>query len=140
MVNATCTFCEHEFDTEMYQNNIVCPNCNAMLGYWEKEELEKIFPKNYVLIVPKNTPYHSTFIGWTVTRKKYNIKLHHWLPGSMTYEWNIHRPTQEVVFQSNPQITWVGASSYWKSADVNYFRTFKGGWEKEKCKLYPQKN
>lgn len=138
MVNATCTFCEHEFDTEMYQINIVCPNCNAMLGYWENEELEKIFPKNYVLTVPKNTPYHSMLDGWNVTKKKYNIKLHHWLRGSMTYEWREVR--RLLLFQSNPEIRWVGSAKYWKSADINYFRTFKGGWEKEKCKLYPQKN
>lgn len=107
-----CARCKYEFKIEYLKNNIICPQCNALLGY-HSDGSDKMLMQGQIFILPKGVKYHSMHYGWKTAKKTSRKKLHHMLNGAVEYA------GMEIKIISNPEVRWVGSGSYWCSADIN---------------------
>ncbi len=120
--NATCPFCSHHFKIEYLEVNLICEECNFIIGYHEDSKLPK--PGTF-FVLPKGTSYHSMLKGNTFSKKQTKKKLHHMLNGVVNWHngtvfENGHyllRPC--LLIEDNPKVRWVGSGGYWCSADIN---------------------
>jgi hypothetical protein len=111
-----CGF-EFKLGLEVDNKNIKCPDCSAMLGFWDKEKLP--FKKGDEVQIRKGVPVYSMKSGdRKLAGRNYWITVDHILSGAHYFE-------KGRMVIKNPEVRWSGSGGYWNSVDINSIKDYK---------------
>jgi len=115
----TCAYCKFVFYVKYLEYNLICNGCNKIIGYHEDNK-GVLLKHGSLIVVPRDTEYHSMLSGDMVAKRSTTKKVHHCLNGSMDWKTDfLDEGRRFVEIYNNPTVRWVGSGKYWCSADIN---------------------